>query len=68
MSWASLANTPEIKQQFKQWTTKGEPTRKKAKKIPSAGKIVATVLWDARKVIFIDYLKKAKQLVADRCV
>ena len=35
--------TPETKQQSKQWVTKGESAPKKAKTVPSAGKVMATV-------------------------
>lgn len=35
---------------------------KKAKTIPSAGKIMATVFWDTRLIILIDFLKKGKMI------
>ncbi|WP_291969528.1 hypothetical protein, partial [Candidatus Symbiopectobacterium sp.] len=35
--------TPETKEQSKQWVTKGESAPKKAKTVPSTGKIMATV-------------------------
>jgi len=35
--------TPETKEQSKQWTSPGEPAPKKAKTVPSAGKVMATV-------------------------
>jgi len=38
----------------------GEPAPKKAKTVPSAGKVMATVFWDSQGVIYIDYLKKGK--------
>lgn len=50
--------TPETKEQSKQWIVKGERAPKKAKTVKSAGKVMATVFWDARGIIFIDYLKK----------
>jgi len=48
--------TPETKEQSKQWTSPGEPAAKKAKTVPSAGKVRATVFWDSQSVIHIDYL------------
>lgn len=48
--------TAETKQQSKQWTEKKEPAPKKAKIVPSAGKIMASVFWDAHVIIFMDYL------------
>jgi len=52
--------TPETKEQSKQWTSPGEPAQKKAKTVPSAGKVMATVFWDSQGVIYIDYLEKGK--------
>ena len=43
-------NTPETKQQSKQWVLPGELAPKKA------NKVMATVFWDAPRVIHIDYL------------
>jgi len=39
--------TPETKEQSKQWTKSGESAPKKAKTVPSGGKIMATVFWDS---------------------
>lgn len=55
-------NTPETKKQSKQWTSKGEPAPKKAKTVFSAGKVMATVFWDSRGIILIDYLQKGKTI------
>lgn len=54
--------TPETKIQSKQWTGKGESAPKKAKVVPSAGKVMATVFWDSHGIIFIDYLEKGKTI------
>lgn len=54
--------TPESKQQSKQWIGPNEPTPKKAKTILSANKVMATVFWDAKGIIFIDYLEKGKTI------
>lgn len=55
--------TPETKEQSKQWTAPGEPAPKKAKTVASAGKVMATIFWDSRGVIFVDYLKKGKVVI-----
>jgi len=54
--------TPETKEQSKQWVLKGESAPKKAKTIPSAGKIMATVFWDSQGIILIDYMEKGKTI------
>uniref|UniRef100_A0A0K2SWW6 Histonelysine Nmethyltransferase SETMARlike [Hydra vulgaris] n=1 Tax=Lepeophtheirus salmonis TaxID=72036 RepID=A0A0K2SWW6_LEPSM len=47
--------THETKQQ-------AESAPKKAKTVPSAGKIMATVFWDSQGIILIDYLEKDKTI------
>jgi transposase len=37
-------------------------TAEKAKTVASASKVMATVFWDARGIIFIDYLQKGKTI------
>jgi histone-lysine N-methyltransferase SETMAR len=54
--------TPETKEQSKQWTSPGESAPKKAKTIPSAGKVMATVFWDSQGVIHLDYLEKGRTI------
>lgn len=54
--------TPETKEQSKQWTARNEPAPKKAKTVPSAGKVMATVFWDSQGIIHIDYLEKGKTI------
>lgn len=54
--------TPESKQQSKQWKKPDEPTPKKAKTILSAGKVMASVFWDAKGVIMVDYLAKGETI------
>jgi len=49
------------KEQSKQWTSPGEPAPNKAKTI-KFGKMMATVFWDARGIIHIDYLS-SKQTI-----
>ena len=52
--------TPESKQQSKQWTKAGCSAPKKTRSVPSAGKVMASVFWDAEGILFIDYLEKGK--------
>ena len=52
--------TPETKEQSKQWTEREESAPRKVKTVPSDGKIMASVFWDACGMIFIDYLQKRK--------
>ena len=54
--------TPETKEQSKQWTSPGERAPKKAKRVPSAGKVMATVFWDSQGIILIDYLEKGRTI------
>lgn len=54
--------TPEMKRQSMQWLEKGEKAPTKAKSFPSAGKVMATVFWDVRGIIHIDYLEKGKTI------
>jgi len=53
--------TPETKQQSKPWTEAGCSAPKKKRSVPLAGKVMASVFWDAEGILFIDYLKKVKQ-------
>lgn len=54
--------TPETKQQSKQWVEAGGSAPKKAKSIASAGKVMASVFWDAKGILLIDYLEKGKTI------
>ena len=49
---------PENKAQSRQWVGPGSPRPKKFKTQPSAGKVMATVFWDAKSVIMFDFLPK----------
>ena len=49
---------PETKIQSIQWKHKGSPTPKKFKVLPSAGKVLLSVFWDAQGVIMVDYLQR----------
>ena len=49
---------PENKAQSRQWVGPGSPRPKKFKTQPSAGKVMATVFWDAKGVIMLDFIPK----------
>ena len=49
---------PENKAQSRQWVETGSPRPKKFKTQSSAGKVMATVFWDAKGVIMLDILPK----------
>ena len=49
---------PENKAQSRQWVGLGSPRPNKFKTQPSAGKVMATVFWDAKGVIILDFLPK----------
>jgi histone-lysine N-methyltransferase SETMAR len=54
--------TPESKQQSKQWTEAGCSAPQKTRSVPSAGKVMASVLWDAEGILFVDYLEQGKTI------
>ena len=55
-------NTPETKQQSKQLVLAGESVPKKAIVGFASNIVMATVLWDARGVVHIDYLQKKRTI------
>jgi len=57
--------TPESKQHSKQWTKAGCSAPKKTKSAPSAGKVMASVFWDAEGILFVDYLEKGKTITRE---
>jgi histone-lysine N-methyltransferase SETMAR len=57
--------TPESKQQSKQWTEAGCSAPKKTRSVSSAGKVMASVFWDAEGILFIDYLEKGKTITKE---
>ena len=49
---------PENKAQSRQWVGPGSPRPKKFKTQPSAGKVMATEIWDAKGVIMLYFVPK----------
>ena len=54
--------TPESNQQSAEWTAAGESCPKQPKTQISAGKVLASIFWDALGILFIDYLEKRKTI------
>ena len=46
---------PDTKKEFMQWKHPGSPPPKKFRTQPSASKVMATVFWDSKGIILIDY-------------
>jgi histone-lysine N-methyltransferase SETMAR len=57
--------TPKSKRQSKQWTEAGCSAPKKTRLVPSAGKVMASVFWDAEGILFIDYLENGKTITGE---
>jgi hypothetical protein len=57
--------TPESKQQSKHLTEAGCLVPKKTSLVPSAGKVMALVFWDAEGILFIDYPEKGKTITRE---
>ena len=51
---------PKNKAQSRQWVEPGSPTPKKFKTQQSAGKVMATVFWDAKDIIMLDCFTQEK--------
>ena len=56
-TWAHYYE-PENEAQSRQWVGPGSPRPKKFKTQPSAGKVMATVFWDAQGIIMLEFLAK----------
>ena len=50
----------KTKRQFVLWKHSTSPAPNKNKVVSSAGKVMASVSWDAKGIVFIDYLQKGK--------
>ena len=53
---------PETKRSSAEWTAAGESRSKRPKTRQWAGKVMASVFWDAHSILFIDYLEKGKTI------
>ena len=57
--------TPETKKSPAEWTAAGENCPKRPKTQQWAGKVMASVFWDAHDILFIDCLEKSKTIYSD---
>jgi hypothetical protein len=57
--------TPESKQQSKQRTEAGCSAPKKTSSVPSAGKFMTSVFWNAEGILFIYYLENGKRITGE---
>jgi [histone H3]-lysine36 N-dimethyltransferase SETMAR len=54
--------TSKYNRQSTEWTERDEQNPKRGKTQRSAGKVMASVFWDVRGIIFIDYLEKGQTI------
>ena len=57
--------TSETKRSSSEWTAAGESCPKRQKTQQWAGKVMASVFWDAHPISFIDHLEKGKTINSD---
>jgi histone-lysine N-methyltransferase SETMAR len=55
---------PESKQASMQWKHKDSPTPTKFKVVPSAGKVMATMFWDMKGVLLVEYQEHGRTVTA----
>lgn len=55
---------PESKQASMQWKHKDSPTPTKFRVVPSAGKVMATVFWDMKGVLLIEFQERGRSVTA----
>ncbi|UYV67486.1 hypothetical protein LAZ67_5000874 [Cordylochernes scorpioides] len=58
--------TPETKEQSKQWKHISSPKPLKFKQTLSAGKIMATVFWNRKSLLFCDFMRQGTTINFDR--
>ena len=54
--------TPESNQHSAEWRAADESCPKLPKMQTSAGKVLASVFWDAQNILYIDYLEKGRTI------
>jgi len=59
---------PEMKQKSVEWHHLHSPSKKKAKTVPSAAKVMGTVFWDAEGLILVEFLEPGQTITAARSV
>ena len=53
---------PETKQQSMDWRSKGLKAPRKLKKMRRSGKVTASIFWDLKGILMIDYLEEGKSI------
>jgi len=56
---------PESKCSSLQWRHPGSPKPKKAKTTFSTGKVMATIFWDSKGVLYVDFLTECRTINAE---
>ena len=56
---------PESKEQSKQWKHQGSPPPKKFRHSTSVGKVMASVFWDCKGVIMVNYLQRGHTITGE---
>ena len=56
---------PESKRSSMQWCHPGSPKAKKVKTMFSAGKVMATIFWDSKGVLYMDFLTECHTINAE---
>jgi len=59
---------PEAKRQSMEWHHLHSPSKKKAKTVPSAAKVMDTVFWNAEGLILAEFLQRGQTITAARYV
>jgi len=59
---------PETKRQSMEWRHLHSPSKKKAKRVPSAAMVMGTVFWDAEGLILAEFLEPGQIITAARYV
>jgi hypothetical protein len=54
---------PGSKKQSMQWKHPGSPPPNKVKRAPTAGKMMASIVWDSQGIIIIDYLDQCSTVL-----
>ena len=57
---------PENKRQSMEYRHRGSPSVKKFKTVPSAKKVMFTIFWDARGILYMEFLTKGSRVNSDR--
>lgn len=63
-TWVHMYD-PESKMESMEWRTSDEGAPKKFKVQSSAGKVMATIFWDCKGILLIDYLEKGKTVTGE---